>query len=118
MRARILVTAAIPISICNTGRGCGEPVRKAWPDEDASKRTVQDPATIAWNLCTTTYFKAAGPPWRLKDIRPAVCYVGIVFKKDSTDPDSGNACCGAQLFLRSGDGLVFRGAVGPGTRSN
>lgn len=76
------------------------------------KRTTQDPATVAWNLCTTIYYKSAGPPWRLRDIRPGVCYVGIVFKQDSSDPDEQNACCGAQLFLRSGEGLVFRGAVG------
>ncbi|MCA3260914.1 MAG: hypothetical protein ING44_03145 [Telmatospirillum sp.] len=84
-----------------------------WPEARASERTVQDPATIAWNLCTTTYFKSSGPPWRIRDIRQGVCYVGIVFKKDHVDPESRNACCGAQLFLRSGDGLVFRGAVGP-----
>ena len=80
---------------------------------DSVKRMKQDPATIAWNLCTTSYYKCAGPPWRLKDIRPGVCYIGIVFKLDPSDPNSGNACCGAQLFLRSGEGLVFRGAVGP-----
>lgn len=83
------------------------------PEGSLKKRTVQDPATVAWNLCTTTYYKSAGPPWRLRDIRPGVCYVGIVFKRDTSDPGGRNACCGAQLFLRSGDGLVFRGAVGP-----
>lgn len=83
------------------------------PEGALKKRTVQDAATVAWNLCTTTYYKSAGPPWRLRDIRPGVCYVGIVFKRDTSDPNGRNACCGAQLFLRSGDGLVFRGAVGP-----
>ncbi len=83
------------------------------PDAELKKRTVQDAATVAWNLCTTTYYKSAGPPWRLRDIRAGVCYVGLVFKRDTSDPDGRNACCGAQLFLRSGDGLVFRGAVGP-----
>ncbi|MAX96915.1 MAG: hypothetical protein CL559_13835 [Alphaproteobacteria bacterium] len=82
------------------------------PREEQYKHKVQDPATIAWNLCTTSYYKSFGPPWRLKDIRPGVCYVGLVFKKDPSDPDKRNACCGAQLFLRSGEGLVFRGAVG------
>lgn len=77
-----------------------------------TNRKAQDPATIAWNLCTTSYYKSAGPPWRLKDIRPGVCYVGIVFKQDPADPDSGKACCGAQLFLRSGEGLVFKGTTG------
>lgn len=82
------------------------------PEGTLKSRTVQDNATVAWNLCTTTYYKSAGPPWRLKDIRPGVCYVGVVFKRDTADPDSQNACCGAQLFLRSGEGLVFRGAFG------
>ncbi len=107
LKARLLSKAAIQIVRETTLiGGIGKEVEQG-------RRTVQDPATIAWNLCSTSYYKSAGPPWRLKDIRPGVCYVGIVFKKDTTDPNSGNACCGAQLFLRSGEGLVFRGAVGP-----
>ena len=42
-----------------------------------------------------------------------MCYIGLVFKMDATKPQAGNACCGAQMFLDSGDGLVFKGAVGP-----
>jgi len=76
-------------------------------------RQLQDPASVAWNLCTTAYFKASGRPWRLANVRPGVCYVGLVFKLDQTSHDSRNACCGAQMFLDSGDGVVFRGAVGP-----
>ena len=76
------------------------------------RRKKQDPATIAWNLCTTSYYKSAGPPWRLQDIRKGVCYVGIVFKQDPSSINSNNACCGAQLFLRSGEGLVFKGTTG------
>ncbi len=76
-------------------------------------RATQDPATIAWNLCTTAFFKSSGKPWKLADIRPGVCYVGLVFKKDDTALGGANACCGAQMFLDSGDGVVFRGAVGP-----
>lgn len=75
-------------------------------------RKVQDAATIAWNLCTTTYFKAGGKPWKLAEIRPSVCYIGLVFKKQRAK-GKGNACCAAQMFLDSGDGLVFRGADGP-----
>lgn len=75
-------------------------------------RGVQDPATVAWNLCTTAFFKAGGKPWALADIRPGVCYVGLVYKKDPTHSEAGNACCGAQMFLRSGEGLVFKGAIG------
>lgn len=76
-------------------------------------RQLQDPASVAWNLCTTTYFKASSRPWRLANVRPGVCYVGLVFKLDQTSHDARNACCGAQMFLDSGDGVVFRGAVGP-----
>ena len=77
------------------------------------KRRLQDPATLAWNLCSTAFFKAGGKPWRLAAPRPGVCYVGVVFKQDLTGDIIGNACCGAQMFLDSGDGMVFRGAVGP-----
>jgi len=76
-------------------------------------RRLQDPATVAWNLSTTAYFKAVGRPWRLARVRAGVCYVGLVFKQLPQGMDEGFACCGAQMFLDSGDGLVFRGAVGP-----
>lgn len=74
-------------------------------------RRLQDPATVAWNLSTTTFYKAGGRPWKLGRLRDRVCYVGLTFKRlPGTDPRS--ACCGAQLFLDSGDGLVFKGAIG------
>lgn len=76
-------------------------------------RALQDPATLAWNFATTCFFKAGGKPWQLSGTRKGVCYVGIVFKEDSSTNDIGKACCGAQMFLGSGDGVVFRGAVGP-----
>lgn len=75
-------------------------------------RRLQDPATLAWNLTTTSYFKAGGRPWKLHAVRDGVCYIGIVFKKDLQDPSGTSACCGAQMFLNSGDGLVFKGALG------
>jgi hypothetical protein len=76
-------------------------------------RGLQDPATLAWNLSTTCFFKAGYRPWKLAAARPGVCYVGIVYKDDSSTFEAGQACCGAQMFLDSGDGVVFRGAVGP-----
>lgn len=82
-------------------------------DDGKLLRRLQDLATLSWNLTTTAYFKASGRPWKLADVREGVCYVGLVFKKDMTSLTSGNACCGAQLFLDSGDGMVFKGAVGP-----
>jgi hypothetical protein len=70
-------------------------------------------AAIAWNLATSSFYKAGGRPWKIQGIRDGVCYVGLVFKRDERHPDPQNACCAAQMFLDSGDGVVFKGAVGP-----
>jgi hypothetical protein len=70
-------------------------------------------AAIAWNLSTAAFYKAGGRPWKVDGVRDGVCYIGLVFKKDDTGQDPRTACCAAQMFLDSGDGVVFRGAVGP-----
>lgn len=70
-------------------------------------------SAIAWNISTAAFYKTGGRPWKLAGVRDGVCYVGLVFKKDETKADPRAACCGAQMFLDSGDGLVFRGDVGP-----
>lgn len=76
-------------------------------------RKTQDAATVAWNLATGLYYKTQPkPPWRLADVRPGVCYIGMVYKSLPNDPN-GHACCAAQMFLNEGDGVVFRGANGP-----
>ncbi len=77
------------------------------------KRRVEDPATIAWKLCTTSYYKSGGRPWQLANVRPGVCYVGLVYKKQPKEGDIRHACCAAQMFLTDGEGIVFRGALGP-----
>lgn len=76
------------------------------------KRRVDDPSTIAWNLTTTAFFKAQGRPWQLDGVRPGVCYVGLVYKRLHQPKVDANACCGAQMFLDSGDGVVFKGVEG------
>lgn len=70
-------------------------------------------AAIAWSLSTAAFYKAGGRPWKIERIRDGVCYVGLVFKQDLKHQDPRTACCAAQMFLDSGDGIVFRGAVGP-----
>lgn len=75
-------------------------------------RRMQDPLDVNWNIATACYFKAGGRPWRVKTARPGVCYVGLIFKQDPNKRGK-NACCGAQLFLESGEGIVFKGAMGP-----
>ncbi len=82
-------------------------------DQKAFQRRVEDPATIAWKLCTTSYYKSGGRPWQLADVRPGVCYVGLVYKQQPAGGDVRHACCAAQMFLSDGEGVVFRGALGP-----
>ena len=81
-------------------------------DQGSSRRRMQDAASIAWNLAVSSFYKAGGRPWRLSDVRDGVCYVGLVFKRDSRGPDPAYACCGAQMFLTSGEGMVFKGMPG------
>ena len=68
---------------------------------------------IAWNLSSAVFYKAGGRPWKLGTVRQGVCYVGLVFKKIDDPADPQSACCAAQMFLDSGDGVVFKGDVGP-----
>jgi hypothetical protein len=57
--------------------------------------------------------KTGGRPWQLADVRASVCYVGLAYKRKDVTLDDGFACCAAQMFLSSGEGIVFRGALGP-----
>ncbi len=64
-----------------------------------------------WNLGTALYYKAGGKPWKLHSAREGVCYIGIAFRRVAEGPRT--ACCAAQMFLDSGDGIVFLGEYGP-----
>ncbi|PIX54856.1 MAG: hypothetical protein COZ50_05770 [Zetaproteobacteria bacterium CG_4_10_14_3_um_filter_54_28] len=77
------------------------------------KRRVEDPATIAWKLCSGSYYKSGGRPWQIANMRPGVCYVGLVYKRQEQGGTSRHSVCAAQMFLSDGEGVVFRGALGP-----
>lgn len=68
---------------------------------------------IAWHLSTAAFYKSGGRPWKVSGIREGVCYIGIVFKHVDLHRDPHMACCAAQMFLDSGDGVVFKGNNGP-----
>lgn len=70
-------------------------------------------SAIAWHISTAAFYKAGGRPWKLGSLREGVCYIGLSFKRDDKQPDPKASCCAAQMFLDSGDGVVFKGAVGP-----
>jgi hypothetical protein len=73
---------------------------------------VKFESAIAWNIGTTLYYKMGGTPWKLARVRERVCYIGLVYKRLETSVDKRIACCAAQMFLDSGDGLVFRATTG------
>lgn len=64
-----------------------------------------------WNLSTAMYYKCGGKPWRLVTAREGVCYIGIAFRKVESKNET--ASCAAQMFLNTGDGIVFLGEYGP-----
>lgn len=63
-----------------------------------------------WNFSTGVFYKLGRKPWRLHSARDGVCYIGLAYRRAN---DGRTACCAAQLFLDSGDGLVFVGDFGP-----
>lgn len=65
-----------------------------------------------WNLSTALYYKSGGKPWKLITAREGVCYIGISFRRVE-DSNEKTASCAAQMFLNSGDGIVFLGEYGP-----
>ena len=46
-------------------------------------------------------------------MREGACYLGLVFKQDTKHVSPETACCAAQMFLDSGDGVVFKVNIGP-----
>lgn len=68
-------------------------------------------AHFAWTISTTVYYKLGKLPWKLSGIRDGVCYLGLVFKK-LNEKEGSSVCSAAQMFLKDGDGAVFRGNIG------
>jgi hypothetical protein len=97
----------IPIQIIR------ESTLRLGPPTEDSPRGLTPLSDRAWNLCTTLYYKAGGKPWRLSGARKGVSYVGIAFRKTNPEEENNTACCAAQMFLDSGDGIVFLGDDGP-----
>lgn len=71
---------------------------------------AQDPATRAWNFVTALYHKAEGSPWRLAEIEPNTCFVGVSFYREIAEQKSRLRTSMAQAFTSSGDGYVLRGS--------
>ncbi len=91
------------------------PTQLIWPrtlqliDSAQGEPQVQDIATRAWNFTTALYHKAGGSPWRLAQIEPGVCFVGISFYRELRETNPLLRTSMAQAFTSAGDGYVLRG---------
>lgn len=77
------------------------------------ERGVTCMADRAWNMGLGLYYKAGGKPWRLHSAREGVSYIGLAYRRENPNSSSSTASCAAQMFLDSGDGIVFMGEYGP-----
>lgn len=59
------------------------------------------------------YYKSAGRPWQIANMRAGICYVGLVYKRQDQGGVSRHSVCAAQMFRSNGEGVVFRGTLGP-----
>lgn len=95
----------------------GIPTQLAWPRTLQLTNSVvvsgtqrqQDIATRAWNFTTALYYKAGGSPWRLAQVDPGICFIGISFYKELFDVNPRMRTSMAQAFTSAGDGYVLRG---------
>jgi len=74
-------------------------------------RSVQDPATRAWNLLTALFYKAGGTPWRLprSEGRLQTNYIGVGFYRDLSGKKLFTST--SQMFEERGKGLILRGGT-------
>lgn len=82
-------------------------------NNERGKRALTPLSDRMWNLSNALYYKCGGKPWRLVTAREGVCYIGIAFRRTDNSEKERTACCAAQMFLNTGDGIVFRGEYGP-----
>lgn len=80
--------------------------------------TTQPIGTVAWNFCIALHFKAGGYPWRLAEFKEDTCHVGVSFYRErGFDPQTMGTSV-AQVFDKTGEGLVIRGATVSWDRSD
>jgi hypothetical protein len=104
IKARVMESGT-PIQIIR------ETTLRLGPPTQENRRNLTPLPDRAWNLSTALYYKAGAKPWRLSGARDGVCYIGVAFRQP--DQSGAPACCAAQMFLDSGDGVVFMGEDAP-----
>ena len=79
------------------------------PTIPAVRHRKEDPSTIAWNLSVAMYYKANHFPWRVGNLGPGSCYIGIAFYYDQTTHEKNMLASLAQIFTDTGEGMIVRG---------
>ena len=93
----------------------GLPTQLIWPrtlqlvSSNNTKYTTEDIATRMWNFSAAIYYKAGGTPWRLANVNPNTCFVGISFYREKSETKTCLCTSMAQTFTASGDAYVLRG---------
>lgn len=73
-----------------------------------SRRQLDHPSRIAWNLFTGLYFKVEGLPWSPVGLTPGTCFIGISFFRPLGSASTLRSSV-VQAFDENGEGLVLRG---------
>lgn len=85
------------------------PIQIGLPATWRDSPKVQDPATRAWNFFVALYYKAGGIPWSLVELDDHTCFVGVSFYNVATEKLNYVYSSVAQVFDKSGRGVVVRG---------
>lgn len=85
------------------------PIQIGLPETWRDSPRVQDPATRAWNFFVALYYKAGGVPWSLDELDEHTCFVGVSFYNVATEKLNYVYSSVAQVFDKSGRGVVVRG---------
>ena len=85
------------------------PIQIGLPETWRDSARVQDPATRAWNFFVALYYKAGGIPWTLVELDDQTCFVGVSSYNVATEKLNYVYSSVAQVFDKSGRGVVVRG---------
>jgi hypothetical protein len=73
-----------------------------------SRRDLDHPSVVAWNLFTGFYFKIDGLPWGPTGLPPSTCFIGVSFFRPMGESSTLRTSV-IQAFDENGEGLVLRG---------
>ncbi len=80
-----------------------------------TRRKLDHPSRIAWNLFTALYFKVDGLPWSPAALAPGSCFIGISFFRPLGDTSTLRTSV-VQAFDEDGEGLANRTSPKPAAR--